>query len=95
MLPFKPTLKLSCSLFLVANLEQEPVLELELVLEVPLSNSLVPYLSLRKRWTPSSNSRLLDSADRDVSRPTSLVTRTEKWRPTFYLNKPLKTMKML
>jgi hypothetical protein len=93
MLPFKPTLKLSCSLFLVANLEQEP--GLELVLEVPLSNSLVPSLSLRKRWTPSSNSRLLDSADRDVSRPTSLVTRTEKWRPTFYLNKLLKTMKML
>jgi len=65
-----------------------PVPVLEQV--APLHSNPVPSVLARLRWKPSRDLRLLDSAETDVCRPTSLVTRTRSSQPTFYLNKLLK-----
>jgi hypothetical protein len=74
---------------LVAN--PVPVLVLDnLELVVPLDNNPALSVSVKPRWKPSRDLRLLDSPETDVSRPTSLVTRTKSSLLTFYLNKRLK-----
>lgn len=71
---------------------EEQVLELDSLdpLVVPLDSSPVLSVSVRLKWKPSRDLRLLDSTETDVSRPTSLVTRTKSSPPTSYLNKRLR-----
>jgi hypothetical protein len=77
-------------------LEDKSELVVNPVLEqvAPLHSNPEPSVSARLRWKPSRDLRLLDSAETDVSRPTSLVTRTRSSQPTFYLNKLLRMTMM-